>query len=129
MYNSVTLIGHIGGEPENIVTKTGTPMAKISLATSSKVKGEKISQWHDVKCFGKTAENVLSYLHKGSKCLVNGSIEYTTSEKDGVTRYYTSITAFNVLFLDSKNDGKSFDGGTGKHLKIDAAFASDTIPF
>ena len=100
MVNKVTLIGNLGKDPEsfgkdNLVTK-------FSLATSEHYKGEKKTSWHNIICFGKTGEVALQYLKKGSKVYIDGRIQYDKWEKDGVTRYSTSIIVNSLQFLDAK---------------------------
>lgn len=103
--NKVILVGNIGKDPEPFITPTING-AKFSLATKQ-LKKEK-SDWHNIVCFGKTAESVAQYLKKGAKALVEGRIEYSEYEKDGVKRYSTSIIADRVDFLDKKTDSTEF---------------------
>jgi len=102
--NEATIIGRLGRDPESIPTATGTAMATFSVATNShKKKGEVSIQethWHDVKCFGKVAEMALEHLRKGREVYVRGEIQYRTyTDKEGIKRKATSISAANVQFL------------------------------
>ncbi len=102
MINKVTLVGNLGKDPEH----TGK-VCKFSMATtSSKKDGDqwvKVTEWHRVVCFGRTADNVVKYLSKGSQCFVEGRIQTNKWEdKDGNTRYTTEIIANEVKFLGAK---------------------------
>ena len=106
MLNRVFLIGNLGRDPELKESKD-TKFCKLSVATSSYVNNAKETEWHNVTCFGKTAENVAQWTRKGSQVFVEGRIqsgEYTT--KEGEKRKTYDIIAQNIRFLDS-NQGKS----------------------
>ncbi|MEZ7893342.1 MAG: single-stranded DNA-binding protein [Candidatus Wallbacteria bacterium] len=81
--NKVFLAGTIGKDPEFSITKKGTPVARVSLATNefikSAVPGEapkQLTQWHKISFFGTLAEFVNGYVKKGRDVLVEGSINY-----------------------------------------------------
>ena len=104
MINKVILIGNLGKDPESFAEGR---LVKFSLATTEKYKNkdgekQKKTEWHSVKCTGNTAVNVMKFLSKGSKVFVEGKIEYSSYEKDGVKKYSTDIFAEKVKFLDGK---------------------------
>ena len=95
--NRVILIGRVGQDPEGRDTRGGR-VVSFSLATSEKWKDQSSgdqhekTQWHRVTCWnehvGKVIEN---YVRKGSQVAVEGSINYSEYEKDGVTMKSTDI--------------------------------------
>jgi single-strand DNA-binding protein len=111
--NKVILIGRLGKDPESSRTKSDSLVVKFTLATDR--RGQQNAEangpdWHNVVCFGKTAELCERYLTKGRQVYIEGRIEYSKYEKDGVTRYFTSIIANEVSFLSS-GDGDRPEGG------------------
>ena len=102
--NKVNLIGNIGKDPEISHSKSGSKIAKFSVATSeSKKKDDGTwedgkTQWHNIVCFGFTADKV-EKLGKGSQVDIEGKIDQSEYEKDGVKKYFTSIIAHSVLSL------------------------------
>lgn len=111
MVNNVTLIGNVGQDPE-IRETAGGSVVNLSLATTEKWKSkdgtpQESTQWHRVTFFGKPAEIIHQYVHKGSKLYVSGSIEYREYEKDGEKKYATNIKGRDFKFLDSKGEGGS----------------------
>lgn len=107
--NKVILIGNLGKDPELKMLPSGMAVAKTSLATSETFKdksGEKQTktQWHNLTFWGKTAEIVDKYAKKGQAIYIEGSIEYRTYEKDGVTKNATDIRVSQLSLLGSKND-------------------------
>jgi single-strand DNA-binding protein len=107
MYNKVTLIGNLGADPEVKTSSSGMAICKMRLATSQskKVNGqyEKVTQWHSLVCFGKTAEYIGNNAKKGAKLLAEGSVSYEQYEgKDGQKRTSTSIVCDSVLMLGER---------------------------
>lgn len=109
--NKVILVGNLGNDPEIKYTQGGMAICTLSLATTSVRKGkddEKIekTEWHRVKLFGKTGEIAAEYLKKGRQVYIEGRIEYSTSEKDGVTRYFTDIIGDEMQMLGGGGEGR-----------------------
>lgn len=99
MVNQVVIVGNLGNKPEIRVSQGGTKVAKLSVATSYRDK----TQWHRVTAFNGAADFAEQYLDKGDAVAVVGRIEYSTSEKDGVTRYWTDIIANRLQGIGKKS--------------------------
>ncbi|HYN76970.1 MAG TPA: single-stranded DNA-binding protein [Lamprocystis sp. (in: g-proteobacteria)] len=96
--NKVILIGNLGAEPDVCYMQSGDAVANVSLATSEswkdKTTGEaqERTEWHRVVFFGKLAEIVKQYLHKGSKIYVEGQLRTKKwQDKEGQDRYTTEV--------------------------------------
>jgi single-strand DNA-binding protein len=106
--NKVTLIGHLGADPEIKVFDSGKKKVKLSLATSDSFKnanGEKVEQthWHNIIVWGKSADIAEKYLKKGSEIAVDGKIQYRSYEdKNGEKKYITEIMLNDFLMLGKK---------------------------
>lgn len=112
MFQQITIIGHLGSDPEMRYTNTGIAVASFSVATSKKWIGndgqkQEKTIWFRVSSWNKQAEIVTQYLKKGSKVHVIGELEepHVFTGKDGVTRASLELRAFTVTFLDSKGEG------------------------
>lgn len=103
--NSVILIGRLTKDPELGYTPSQTAVCKFTLAVDRPTKAteDKTADFIRITVWSAQAENCNRYLHKGSKCAVQGRIE-TGSYKDrnGNTVYTTDVVASKVEFLDSK---------------------------
>ena len=114
MYNSVTLVGNLGQDPESRTLDGGSTVCRLSLATSRSWKnaqGEKKEQteWHNVVLWNKLGEIAQQYLSKGSKVLITGRIAYRTQENpDGTKRYYTDIVATEMKMIGTKQNDSRF---------------------
>ncbi|QNJ97644.1 single-stranded DNA-binding protein [Constantimarinum furrinae] len=106
--NKVQLIGNLGNDPEVITLESGKKLAKFSIATNDTYKnkdGERVTdtQWHNIVCFGKTADVVENYVGKGKEVAVEGKINTRSWEdKEGNKRYTTEIVCNELLMLGSK---------------------------
>jgi single-strand DNA-binding protein len=106
--NSITLIGHLGRDPEMFQTKTDTPLVKFSLATSEYYKdanGERQTktQWHSVVAFGKLAEVMFEHLKKGKEVAISGRLEYNEwTDQNDSKRKTAQVVASDFNFVGKK---------------------------
>ena len=116
--NSVQLIGRLTRDPEVRYTDGGLSIARFSLAVDRRFKQENgtDADFINIVAFGKTAEFIEKYFHKGMKIALNGRIQTGSyTDKDGKKVYTTDIVAENVEFCESKgtsanNDAPASDG-------------------
>lgn len=118
--NRVTLIGNLGKDPEMRYTKSQTPFARFSLATTEEftTNGEKQKKtmWHNVVVWGKQAEIASQYLHKGKQIYLEGRIEYREyDDQNGQRRYITDIRCDRFLMLGRAGDYGGGGGGGGDY--------------
>jgi len=105
--NRATLIGNLGKDPEVKTAPSGLQIANFSLATTDSVKKgdewENKTEWHNITCFGKTAEFAGKYLQKGNTIYLEGRIKTDSWDDDnGVKKYKTVIIADKVMSLNKK---------------------------
>lgn len=107
--NSVSIIGNITRDIEVRVLASGKSVAEFGVAATKKFKSEGGQSkedvlFVDVACFGKTAEIVGDYLHKGSKIFLHGSLKLDSWEdkQTGQKRNKIKIVANDIQFLDRK---------------------------
>lgn len=110
--NQVQLIGNLGGKVELNHSQSGRAVASLSLATNEvwrDKEGQKQErvEWHRVVVWGPMAETCGRYLTKGSKVFVQGRLTTRKwTDKNNIERWSTEVVADEVLFLDSKGNGK-----------------------
>ena len=90
-------------------TTGGTAWLNLSIGVNRSEKRN--GQWtdkasfFDVTVWGKTAENIKSYLHKGKQIAVDGYLDQQRWEKDGVKYSKVCIIANAVQLLGSNENG------------------------
>lgn len=110
--NSVQLIGRLTRDPEVRYTDGGLSIARFSLAVDRRFKQENgaDADFINIVAFGKTAEFIEKYFHKGMKVALNGRIQTGSyTDKDGKKVYTTDIVAENVEFCESKGTSANND--------------------
>ncbi len=108
------VIGNLGSDPKVVKSQSGRAVASFTVATTERAyttsDGQQIperTEWHNVVCFGKIAEVVQKYLHKGSKVYVEGKMRTRQFEgKDGQKHYITEINAEGLEMLDARPSGQ-----------------------
>jgi single-strand DNA-binding protein len=121
--NKAIILGRCGQDP-----KRSGPALKFSVATSEKWKdkqgeSQERTEWHNITVFGKLADICEQYVSKGSQVYVEGRIQTDKYEKDGVTKYSTSIIANTVQFIGRVGQANS-DAGDSSGFPTD-----DSTPF
>lgn len=108
--NKVTLIGHLGGDPELRYTANGTAVANLRICTNESYKdkqGNNVekSEWHSCVAWARLAEICGEYLKKGALVYVEGSLQTRSyDDKDGTTRYVTEIKIHTMQMLGGRGD-------------------------
>lgn len=104
MINRVVLVGRITKELELKKTSNGKSAVSFSVAIdrAKDANGNKQTDFPSCRAYGKTAELLTQYCHKGSQVGVEGSIRTYTTESNGKKEYHTEVLADGITFLDSK---------------------------
>jgi single-strand DNA-binding protein len=112
--NKVTLIGHLGKDPEVRYMPSGGAVVNVTLATNETWKDKQTgeaqerTEWHNLVFYGKLAEIAGEYLRKGRQVYIEGSLRTRKwQDKNGQDRYTTEIIANEMLLLGSREGGGS----------------------
>lgn len=128
--NKVILIGNLGRDPEMRYTQGGTPVARLSVATTrawTNKQGERQeeTEWHRVTVWGKSAEHCNQYLTKGRQVYVEGRLKTSSYEQDGIKKWSTEIVADRVQFLGGRGEGGGGGGGGGGGSRGGGGYGGD----
>ena len=148
MYQTITIIGRLGKDPEMRYLPNGNPVTSFNVATDrtyNDAQGQRVSEttWFRVSVFGKTAESSNQYLSKGKMVLVEGRLRAdpksggptTYTRQDGTVGANFELIANQVKFLSPKSEGGAPSGGDagggggGGGGGDEGAPAGDDIPF
>ncbi len=116
--NRVQLIGNLGKDPEVKYTPSGTPVAKLTIATNERYKDKSgewqdRTEWHNVVLWQRLAEIAGEYLKKGGKVYVEGRLQ-TRSWDDKQTnqkKYMTEVVASDLILLGGRGEAADSAGG------------------
>ena len=116
--NRAILFGRLTKDVDLRTTPSGRSVAMLTLAIDRPVTkdGNKEADFIPVVLWGKTAEAVARYVHKGQRLLVEGRIQVRSYDgKDGQKRYATEVVADKAEFIDKSERGASQqDSGFGQ---------------
>lgn len=99
--NKVYLSGRLSRDPEVRVSAGGTAVASFGIACDRRFKaeGQPTADFVSCKAFGKTAEFIEKYFHKGSGIELEGRIQTGSYDnKEGQKVYTTDVIVEAVEF-------------------------------
>lgn len=128
--NKVFLIGRLTADAELRTTTSGKSVTTFSLAVNDGFGEKQKAYFFNVVVWGKGAEAVANYTHKGSKVAVTGKLTSRSyDDKNGNKRTAIEVVADmmgGVEFLDSKNSNQ----GNGDYTyRSGQDVSEEEIPF
>lgn len=90
----------------------------------AEASGQPTADFIAVKAFGKTAELLGNYFHKGNRIAVEGRINTGSYEKNGERIYTTDIVANRVHFIESAQEAGNA-GGNYQNTPTNMAYQSE----
>ena len=110
MLNKAVLMGRLTRDPELRHTQSNTAVCSFRLAIDRDRKGsngERQTDFIDCTAWGKTAEFVSQWFHKGSLAIAVGRIQSRQwQDKDGSNRTSIEINCDEVLFGETKKQAE-----------------------
>lgn len=102
--NRVCISGNLTRDPEIRSTASGTVVMSFTVAVNER-RRNKLGEWDDVanfvdcSMFGTRAESVSRFLSKGSKVAIDGSLRYSSWERDGQKRSKLEVIVGDIDFM------------------------------
>jgi single-strand DNA-binding protein len=103
--NRVSLIGHLGKDPDLVQINEITRVAKVSMATSESYRNKEgdiktQTDWHSLVIWGKLADLASAHLRKGTKLFVEGKLKTRKYEdKQGATKYVSEVIVDKIVII------------------------------
>ena len=111
--NKLTIIGNLTRDPELRTTSAGINVCDFTVAVNRRVRrdaqnAQPEADFFRVSAWRQLGENCAKFLAKGRKVCVVGPVSVRTYQaNDGTTRASLEVTAEDVEFLSSRNDGEA----------------------
>lgn len=126
--NKVIIVGRLTRDPDIRYT-TNSTVATFSVAVDRRYKqeGQPDADFPRVIAWGKTAEFIEKYFHKGMKIGIEGRIQTGSyTNKDGQTIYTTDVIAEEVEFVENKAASQGTGSGGSSQNNQNSAPAPKT---
>ena len=108
--NSWMLTGRLTKEPQTTGTQTGNIITVIYVAVRRDFKNKDTNTYESdffrFKAFGKKADFIHSYLHKGDLVEINGRSQNNNYEKDGDKVYRDEYIIRSISRLSAKRESQ-----------------------
>ena len=133
----IHVVGRLGSDPELRQTNGGDAVVNFSLADTERWKDKKSgetkskTEWFRCKCFGRQAEILAEYVHKGEHLAVSGKMRTSEWEKEGVKRQTVElvIDGFELISVRMDGNAKPQDSGNRREQSGKQDEFEDDIPF
>lgn len=108
--NRAQIIGNLTRDPEMRYTPNGQGVTSFAIATNRRWRdkdgnNQEQTEFHDVVAWGKLAEILNQYIHKGNKIYIEGRLQTRQWEaQDGAKRNKTEIVVEDFVFLTPKGE-------------------------
>lgn len=125
--NKVIIIGRLVKDPETRYTQNNHCCATFSVAVDRKYKqdGQATADFPRVIAWGKTAEFIEKYFHKGMKIAIDGRIQTGSYENnEGKTVYTTDVIAESVEFVERKTSSNENSANQSSSSATDEGWMS-----
>ena len=113
MLNHITIMGRLTRDPELRTTSTGVNVCDFTVAVNRRQRrdaqnGQPEADFFRVSAWRERGELCAKYLAKGRKVCVIGPVSvHTFTGNDGANHASLEVTADDVEFLSSRNDGET----------------------
>ena len=106
--NKVILSGNLTRDPEIRTTQSGKAYARCGIAVNRPYSKDKDAvDFFNLLAWEKTADFIGKYFKKGQRILIEGRLQTSSYEKDGVKHNAVDIVVDNAEFADSKRQDDS----------------------
>ena len=119
----VSLYGRLGKDPQQIQTKTGTPMAAASVAVDVGQRDQEATVWVRVVCFNKLADQLAKHA-KADPIAASGRLELSRwTGDDGAERESWQLIADAIV------SARTVRPGSTRGQKRDQPTGPAPVPF
>lgn len=129
MYQQITLVGNLGGDPTMQLMQDGTPVTSFSVATNRRWRTQdgttqEETIWFSISVWARQAETCNQYLTKGQRVLVVGEMREpsTWTDREGNARASLEVRARTVRFLSACEAAQSLSPGPDQREEEDIPF-------
>lgn len=114
--NRVNISGNLTRDPELRATQGGITILRFGVAVNDRRKNNQTGEWEDkpnyvdCKMFGRRAESLGRYLHKGMKVAIDGKLDFSQwqDRQTGQNRSRLEVIVDEIEFMSSREGQGSY---------------------
>lgn len=104
----IVVLGNLGADPEERMTKTGKTVVSFSIAENRKRRGAESTAWFHCSVSGAQAQYAKNYLRKGNRVFVIGDLEVSSYvAQNGEKRTSLQVWASDLQNVSLRQDPAS----------------------
>lgn len=129
--NKVILMGRFTRDPEMRQSQQGTPVVSFTLAVDRRFarEGQQTADFLSCVAFGKLAEFICRYFHKGSMIAVSGRLQSRSwDDKEGKRQYATEVVVEDAYFTGSRSETNTSGGGYEQRTQQQTGYQRQSSP-
>lgn len=121
--NRAQIIGNVTRDPEMRYIPSGQGVASFAVATNRRWRdkdgnNQEQTEFHDCVAWGKVAEILNQYVHKGNKIYIEGRLQTRNWEaQDGAKRQRTEVVIEDFVFLSPKGEATGSGPSLGEDVE------------
>ena len=98
--NQLTIMGHLGADPEVRFTSSGQKVTTLRVAENQRRGGKDETLWWRITIWGEQFDKMISYLKKGSSIIATGEMSKPEmyNNRDGQPQISLNMTAYHLAF-------------------------------
>ena len=128
-YTKLTLIGHVGADPEVRALPSGESAVRFQVAVDERVRGEDHTTWYVATAYGRLGETCGAYLRKGSAVYLEGTLSLRAyQDREGTPRVSPDLTVREMRLLDRRTEA-SAAGAEAPEGPAGDTLPADDVPF
>lgn len=124
--NKAILVGRLTKDTEIKETSNNSKLCQFTIAVDRRFKdkdGNRQADFISCLAWGKNAEFINKYFHKGSRIGIVGNIQTRSyADKDGKTVYVTEVVVDEAEFVENANNSASESPKTATQEQPDMPF-------
>ena len=107
---TITLVGHVGNDPDLRFMPDGAPVCSFSVANNERklINGEwrdVRKNWYKITAWRNIAESAAEHITKGTRVIVVGKLSFSEYEKDGERKTAPEVNA-DIIGIVPKGVGE-----------------------
>lgn len=105
--NNITIVGHVGRDPEMKAITDSVSVTTFTVGVTRVGSKDKLTDWFNIKMFGRNAANSQDMVKKGSLISIKGSVRIDRYEQDNQQKTFVYINGDSFQLFGKRDDNSN----------------------